>query len=234
MKTVPSCTNITRPSCDLTYEWGNTAETYVTRVVGLQEDTELVSCSGTIFPDTDSELISVCRLHRVIKVILTFPCREVGRSARVRSAGAGSPAGSARPGSGAPSTASAPLCLGFLAGEWGSACAGQRSLRACGGQTFGQSHRHSLVCFPTRREVGSRVTRPVTGLSPLSGQCLLHTEHCSASPIPSCSCWTCEHVGRGAWDCSPGGPVPSFPAGVGALSQAPSLLHCPDLRPVCF
>lgn len=77
MKTVPNCTNITRPSCDLTYEWGNTAEMYVTRVVGLREDTELVSCSGTIFPDMDMSLeppdFQIAGFVDHINVILKFP-----------------------------------------------------------------------------------------------------------------------------------------------------------------
>ncbi|XP_036099027.1 interferon alpha/beta receptor 2 [Molossus molossus] len=77
MKTVPSCTNITRPSCDLTHEWGSTAEMYVTRVVGLRGDTELVSCSGTIFPDTDMSLeppdFQIVGFVDHINVMLKFP-----------------------------------------------------------------------------------------------------------------------------------------------------------------
>lgn len=76
-KIVPNCTNITRPSCDLTYVWGNAAETYVPTVVGLREDSELFNCSGHIFPDMDMFLeppdFQIAGFVDHINVVLKFP-----------------------------------------------------------------------------------------------------------------------------------------------------------------
>ena len=80
---VEHCTNITSLSCDLTHLWVDMSETYELWLVGSRGNATPVHCFGSIFPEVDSELISVCYLHTAIKAIaISLPCgRQVCKGA---------------------------------------------------------------------------------------------------------------------------------------------------------
>lgn len=236
MEVVERCANITSPSCDVTHLRIDLAETYELQLVGSRGNATLVRCFGSIFPELDSELVSVCRLHTATKgIAVSGPggrevCRGASESGPVRALGLPPWPGP-----------SAPPSLGFPVQNLGRSpglfddcrCPWKADVQALAPAA-------GRFVFQPVRERGAGLRGLVSERPPGSGP-VFSSE---LQPFPEAAPGSrLPRAGAGLPEvCSPGAVPPSpfrrlesaaRPVSV-ALSWAPSLSRCPNLQAVAM